>query len=118
MYSTVCGLSATSPHPKPRIIVCTMSKDIGMPSKPVLVGNHPHMSVREDNTTPISNDGVQQHDYRANGVVASWTQVGLPVGADLRFTGLVQWGQASLQRGYQAGLFQLSEALNPELGLA
>ena len=35
-----------------------MPKDVGMPSQLVLVTTPPPMSVRGDNTTPISNDGV------------------------------------------------------------
>ena len=48
------------------------------------VGNHPHMSVHEDNTTPISNDGIA----RLGPMV--WSQVRVPVGADLRHTEHVQ----------------------------
>ena len=36
---------------------CTIPKDVGMLLLPVLV-TIPHMSVHENNTTPISNDGV------------------------------------------------------------
>ena len=56
-HQDVCGLSAIDPHPRQRICVCTKPKDVGMPLKLVLVTN-PHMSVRGDNTTPISNGGI------------------------------------------------------------
>ena len=45
------------------------------------------MSVRGDNTTPISNDGIA----RLGPMVQSRLQV--PVGADLRRTDHVQWGR-------------------------
>ena len=51
------GLSAIDPHLKQWISVITMPKDAGIPLKQVLV-TAPHMSVRGDNTTPISNDGI------------------------------------------------------------
>ena len=50
------GLSAIDPRQRQQISVCTKPKDVGMPLKQVLVIT-PHMSVRGDNTTPISNDG-------------------------------------------------------------
>ena len=43
------------PHPRQWISICTIPKDVGMLLLPVLV-TIPHMSVHENNTTPISND--------------------------------------------------------------
>ena len=56
-HRDVRSLSATDPRPRQWIYVRTMPKNVGMPSKPVLV-TAPRMSVRGDNTTPIRNDGV------------------------------------------------------------
>ena len=53
----VHGLSATDPRPRQWICIHTMPKDVGMLSYSVLA-TVPHMSVRGDNTLPISNDGV------------------------------------------------------------
>ena len=53
-HRDVCGFSATDPGPRQWICICTMPKDVGITG----VGNPLHMSVRGDNTTPISNDGV------------------------------------------------------------
>ena len=53
----VPGLSAIDPLPRQWISVRTMPKDVGMPLYLVLV-TAPHMYVRGDNTTPISNDGI------------------------------------------------------------
>ena len=53
----VHGLSAIDPCPRQWICICTMPKDVGMPLQPVLV-TPPHMSVRGDNTTSISNDSI------------------------------------------------------------
>ena len=52
-HRDVCVLSATDPHPRQWVCVCTMPNDVGTG-----VGNCPHMSVHGDNTTPISNDSV------------------------------------------------------------
>ena len=57
-HQDVRGLSAIDPHRRQWISV-TMCKDVGMSLKPVLVTT-PHMSVRGDNTTPLSNNGVAQ----------------------------------------------------------
>ena len=45
------------------------------------------MSVRGDNTTPISYDGIAQLGPMV------WSQVQGPAGADLRRTDHVQWGR-------------------------
>ena len=58
-HRDVHGLSATDSCPRQWISVCTMPKDIGMLSKPVLV-TAPYMSMQGDNTTHISNDSVAQ----------------------------------------------------------
>ena len=56
-HRDVHGLSAIDPRPRQWISVRTMPKDVGMPLYLVLV-TAPHMYVRGDNTTPISNDGI------------------------------------------------------------
>ena len=72
-HQDVRGLSAIDPHRRQWISV-TMCKDVGMSLKPVLVTT-PHMSVRGDNTTPISNGGVCS-STRANGAVMSLSPCG------------------------------------------
>ena len=52
-----------------------------------IVGNHPYMSVRWENTRLISNDGVAWLGPM------QWSWVVVPVGADLRRTDHVQWGR-------------------------
>ena len=54
-HRDVHGLSTIDLHLRQWICVCTMPKDVGMP----LVTVH-HMSVRGDNSTPFSNDGIAQ----------------------------------------------------------
>ena len=52
------GLSVTDPFPRQWIRVCPMHKDVSMLLLAVVVTSH--MSVRGDNKTTISNDGVAQ----------------------------------------------------------
>ena len=85
-HRDVGGLSAIDYRLRQWICVCTKPKDVGMPLLPV-VGNRPHMSVRGDNTMPISNDGIA----RLGPMV--WSQVRVPAGADLRQTDHVQCGR-------------------------
>ena len=55
----VQGLSATDPHLRWWISIRTMPKDVGMPLFFLLVlVTAPHMSLRRDNTTPISKNGI------------------------------------------------------------
>ena len=61
----VPGLSATKPRPRQWICIPTMPKDVGMLSLPVLV-TAPYMSVRGDNTTPLSNDSIAVNFLKKN----------------------------------------------------
>ena len=54
--SLISATDTLGHHPRQWICICTMPKDVGIAG----VGNLPHMCVRGDNTTPISNDGVAQ----------------------------------------------------------
>ena len=109
-HQDVRGLSAIDPHRRQWISV-TMCKDVGMSLKPVLVTT-PHMSVRGDNTTPISNDGIAG----LGPMVRSRVQV--PAGADLRLTDHVQLGRPDSEEVIKQPNPHHWGPCNPELGLA
>ena len=76
------------------------------------VGTAPHMSVRGDNTTPISNDGVAQLGPMV------WSWVWIPAGADLRRPDHVQLGRPSSKEVIKQVKPTTLGPCNPELGLA